>query len=248
MSFSETRTFPWRRTPDFLATFRCCIKFRTSQLFLLFFFCVLTALKGSMKNVSALRRIQSRDINRSSVSIGSFPLCSGLPGLKDRAGRILSQTISINPHQRFARHYAPARHYVNVFPLKLLVARILDSAECFLRGREDVRLRAGRLFRFFGNLIWTKLLQLCRDHLSGCNKRGAPGCQVWSWTSTFLSTWAPDAFPCPDQTTCLWAAVVWHATHMGPLSEQQLTHTVVKKKNNQSSPGVDCRPFSCPSL
>lgn len=52
MSFSETRTFPWRRTPDFLATCSCCIKFRTSQLFLLFFF-VLTALEGSMKNFSA---------------------------------------------------------------------------------------------------------------------------------------------------------------------------------------------------
>lgn len=52
VSFSETRTFPWRRTPDFLATCSCCIKFRTSQLFLLFFF-VLTALEGSMKNFSA---------------------------------------------------------------------------------------------------------------------------------------------------------------------------------------------------
>lgn len=39
MSFSETRTFPWRRTPDLLATSSCCIKFRTSQLFLLFFLC-----------------------------------------------------------------------------------------------------------------------------------------------------------------------------------------------------------------
>lgn len=105
-----------------------------------------------------------------------------------------------------------------------------------------------QIILFFGNLIRTKLPRLCRfsgNHLSGCNKRGAPGCQVWSWTSTFLSTWAPDAFPCSDQTTCLWAAVVWHATHMGPLTEQQLTHKVIKKKkkNNQSSPGVDFCPF-----
>lgn len=95
-----------------------------------------------------------------------------------------------------------------------------------------------QIILFFGNLIRTKLPRLCRfsgNHLSGCNKRGAPGCQVWSWTSTFLSTWAPDAFPCSDQTTCLWAAVVWHATHMGPLTEQQLTHKVIKKKKRTIS-------------
>ena len=148
MSFSETRTFPWRRTPDFLATSSCCKKFRTSQLFLLFFFFWADGPWGQHEELLHSWRIQSRDINRSSVSIRSFPLCSGLPGLRNRAGRIFFQTISINPHQRFARHYAPARHYVNVFPLKLLVARILDSAECFLRGWEDVRLHAGRLFCF----------------------------------------------------------------------------------------------------
>lgn len=133
MSFSETRTFPWRRTPDFLATSSCCITFRTSQLFLLFFFCA-DGPRRQHEELLRSWRIQSRDINRSSVSIRSFPLCSGLPGLRNRAGCTFFQTILINPHQRFARHYAPARHYVNVFPLKLLVARILDSAECFLRG------------------------------------------------------------------------------------------------------------------
>lgn len=147
MSFSETRTFPWRWTPDLLATSSCCIKFRTSQLFLLFFFCA-DGPRRQHEELFRSWRIQSRDINRSSVSIRSFPLCSGLPGLRNRAGCTFFQTILINPHQRFARHYAPARHYVNVFPLKLLVARILDSAECFLRGWVDVRLRAGRLFCF----------------------------------------------------------------------------------------------------
>lgn len=158
------------------------------------------------------------------------------------------QTITINPHYRFARHYASARHYVNLFPLNFGLLGFGFSWECFLGGREDVRLRAGRYFCFW-QINWNQTSSVSRfeDHLSGCNKRGAQSCQVWSRTSTFLSTWNPDAFSCADQTTCLWLPLFDMENTWAQLVNSN-SHRLIKKEQSMS-PGFDfCSfSFSCPA-